>query len=144
MDNRQFNINGKTKEQLTLAVKCLLFNEYNEEKTVPGWYYSKKKGLVLVWHVNEDSTAFTDRMGNPKEVNAEELVEILWVWLQTDEAKEVEHNDPWDYNADHDGSNDLGWRLYLDEWGCVKNDNGMTINHYSIAAFKPAWLWYGK
>lgn len=40
--------------------------------------------------------------------------------------------------------NELGWRLYVDKWGHVEEENGMTIDHYSIAAFKPAYCWYGK
>lgn len=145
MDNRQFNINGRTKKQLNLALKCLLFNEYDEEKTVSGWYFNPNKGFVLTWWVGENyiATPFTDRMGKPKPVNVEDLTEILWEWLTTDEAKTVEMSG-WDEDADHDGSNELGWRLYMEDWGHVNMGGSHSLDHYSIAAFKPAYLWYGK
>ena len=93
MDNRLFNINGKTKEQLTLAVKCLLLDEYGGIK-VKGWYFNKQKGLVLTWYFDPDKkgkvTPFTDRMGKPCVINEDELVDLLWNWLDSDEAKNVE------------------------------------------------------
>lgn len=144
MDNRVFNINGRTKEQLLLAVQLLLLNEYGEKQKVKGWYYSQKKGLILTWLVDNKyrATAFTDRMGKPSEIGEKELVDLLWDWLSTDEAKEVVCEN-WDADTDHDGDNVKGWRLYTDEWGCIK-ETEHTLDHYSIAAFKPAWLWYGK
>lgn len=145
MDNRQFNINGRTKKQLTLAVKCLLLSEYDDEHTVKGWYFSKKRGFVLCSWASSHSNyrEFTNRLGEPEEVGAEELVEILWKWLESDEASTVEL-DGWDIDMDHDGSNGFGWRLYVNEWGHVNNDDEHTIDHSSIAAFKKVYLWYGK
>ena len=145
MDNRIFDINGRTKEQLKLAVKCLLYSEYDKEHNVSGWYFRRKKGLVLcAWKSNENGyKSFTDRMGNDKPANGEELVEILWEWLQSDEAKTVEFKD-WEIDLEHDGSNNMGWRLYTEEWGHVQYEHGHTIDHATIAAFKPMYLWYGK
>ena len=147
MDNRVFNINGRTKEQLKKAVDLLLFDEYNEYQKVKGWYYHKKKGFILTWYVGdsqEKAIPFTNRLGVPEPIEREELVEVLWEWLDSEDAKNVEHGDSWDHNMSHDGSNELGWRLYTEEWGHVRNPDGHTIDHYSIAAFKPAYLWYGK
>lgn len=145
MDNKIFNVNGRTKLQLELAVKLLLLDEYNENNTVSGWYFSKKKGLVLTWWVGDgcEATPFTDRMGKKSTINGDELVDLLWNWLNTEEAKSV-FFEGWDANADHDGHNELGWRLYVDDWGHVQKENGITIDHYSIAAFKPSYCWYGK
>lgn len=145
MDNRIFNVNGRTKEQLSLAVNLLLTNEYGEKETAYGWYLTNQKGIVLTWHENgghKTCKPFTDYMGNPKEVNAEELTEILWKWLQSEEAQKIECVG-WDADADHDGSNERGWRLFTEAWGHVEDKTG-SIDHYSIAAFKPAYLWYGK
>lgn len=144
MDNRIFNVNGRTKEQLRKAVQLLLLDEHNEPIKVRGWYFSKKQGLVLTWYVGNgcDAVAFTDRMGKPSDIKEDELVNLLCDWLRSEEAESVEC-EGWDADADHDGSNDRGWRLYVDEWGCVKKGE-YTIDHYSIAAFKPAYLWYGK
>ena len=142
MDNRLFNINGKTKNQLALAVKALLLDEYDTQRKVKGWYFKKNKGLILTWYVdNKKSTPFTNRMGTPCEIAENELVEILWNWLDSPEAKIVEMSS-WEVNTDHDGSNDLGWRLYTEDWGCIGDE--YSIDHYSIAAFKPVYLWYGK
>jgi hypothetical protein len=139
MDNRQFNVNGATKEHLRLAVDLLLY----EDGTVSGWYINPKKGLILTWHVKENkSKPFTDSMGRPKKINGQELTDILWDWLHSDEAKTIELNG-WDANSDHDGSNELGWRLYTEAWGCIEDgENG--IDHYSLGALTPSYLWYGK
>jgi len=151
MDNRVFNVNGKTKEQLKLAVQLLLLTEYNKKQNVRGWYFAKNKGLVLTWTDKKSSRnnviPFTNRMGQPEEINEDELTNLLWEWLSSDQAKEVIHNeeDRWDAGfEDSDVSMDDGWRLYTDEWGHVKEENGHTIDHYSIAAFKKVSLWYGK
>ena len=81
-------------------------------------------------------------MGQPADVNSEELTDILWNWLSSEEAKTVEFSS-WEQDADHDGSNDKGWRLYTEEWGCI-TEKGKSMDHYSIGAFKPVYLWYGK
>jgi hypothetical protein len=145
MDNKVFNVNGRLKEQLSIAIRLILLDEYGKTQKVKGWYYSKKKGLVLTWHVGDKykATPFTDRMGKPSEISEAELVDILWNWLESPEAKEVELEE-WDENAneeDDDISTEIGWRLYVDKWGHV-DDGG--IDHYSICAFKLVYLWYGK
>lgn len=143
MDNRFFNVNGKTKEQLKLALELLLFNEYGEKDKVAGWYFSKQKGFVLTW-ANPDkhkSSPFTNRLGQPEEIDVNELLELLWKWKDTEQASTVELED-FEDDADHEGSNDKGWRLYTEKWGHI--EEGSSIDHYSIAAFKPVWLWYGK
>ena len=145
MDNRLFNVNGRTKEQLTLAVKTLLLDEYGKQQKVKGWYFSENSGLVLTWSVGDSqqkAIPFTNRMGQPEEIGEEELVNLLWEWLKSDEADKVKLGD-WEGDLDHDGSNDTGWRLYVDQWGHVK-ETKHTIDHYSIAAFKKVYLWYGK
>jgi hypothetical protein len=147
MDNKIFNVNGKTKNQLKLALKLLLSSEYNdgEDQKVQGWYYRKDKGFIITWHCeesNKDCKKFVDRLGKPNPPSTEELADILWDWLKTDEAKSTELG-RWENDEDHDGSNSIGWRLYTEQWGCIENVHG-TIDHYSIAAIKPVYLWYGK
>lgn len=148
MDNKIFNVNGRTIEQLKLAVQLLLLDEYNKKQKVKGWYFSKKKVLILTWSSDETRvTPFTNRMGQPEEINEDELTDQLWVWLSSDQAKEVEDNEDnrWDYYFnDSDVSMKDGWRLYTEDWGHIKEENGHTIDHYSIAAFKKVSLWYGK
>jgi hypothetical protein len=145
MDNKIFNVNGRTKEQLTLAVKLLLLDEYNKNKKVSGWYFNQKKGFVLTWSVHDGYKAmpFTNRMGVPTPIEDTELVDILWEWLHSDEAKTVTSN-KWEGRVnDDDVSEEMGWRLYTEDWGHV-NETGSTIDHYSIAAFKMVYCWYGK
>ena len=146
MDNRIFDVNGKTKDQLKLAVQLLLLDEYDKKQKVAGWYFTKKKGLVLTWTLAEtrhNPTPFTNRMGQPEDIKEDELTDLLWEWLSSDEAKEVEQ-DGWDKDLkDSDVSMGDGWRLYTEEWGHVK-ESEHTIDHYSLAAFKKVHLWYGK
>lgn len=137
MDNKIFNVNGKTKKQLSLALKTLLTDEYDKETGVEGFVFSKEKGLVLTWFIDKNITPFSIKMGKTQKIYYQELTEILWEWLQTDEASTVACK-AWDSNHDHDGSNDKGWRLYVEEWGKIKEFD------YSICAFKPCYLWYGK
>jgi hypothetical protein len=145
MDNKIFNVNGRTKTQLAVAVGLLLLTEYDDTQKVRGWYFNKKKGLVLTWYVGKDyrATPFTNRMGQPSDIDTQELVDLLWKWLKSPEAQEVEAAQ-WEGSLhDSDVSEENGWRLYSDEWGHV-GETEHTIDHYSIAAFKPMKLWYGK
>lgn len=142
MDNRLFNINGRTKEQLELAIKLLLLDEYGDTKKVEGWYFDEKKGFVLTWYDSKDYiNPFTNRLGQKEPIEQSELVELLWKWKDSEEAKKVELCE-WEEDTDHDGSNEMGWRLYTEDWGHTYR--GPSLDHYSIAAFKPCWLWYGK
>jgi len=63
--------------------------------------------------------------------------EIVYQWLKSDEAKTITLTG-WDENADHDGSNALGWRVYVEDWGHIGSDWG------AYCAIKPAYMWYGK
>ena len=145
MDNRQFNINGRTKEQLELAIKCLMLDEYGGQRKVSGYYFSKKKGLVLTQYNTDGKTVpFTNRMGVPTPMTASELTELLYDWLESPDANDVILDDfERDYDDD-DVSTELGWRLYTEQWGHILEDNDMTLDHSSIAAFKPIFCWYGK
>lgn len=144
MDNRIFNINGRTKEQLDLAVKAFMLDEYGYTRKIAGWYFSKEKGIVLTWfHKDNHIHPFTNKFGVQNDIQDPiELSNILWEWLSSDEAKMVVLED-WDADADHDGENDMGWRLYTEDWGCITERN-KSMDDYSLGAFKPAWLWYGK
>jgi len=141
MDNKFFNVNGVTKASLKKAVDLLLFNEYGDYQKVRGYYYHKDKGLVLTWHVSGLAMPFTNRMGKKQEIKSDELTELLWEWLGSDEAKDVNFGD-FEDNMAHDGTNKLGWRLYTEDWGHISINT--VMDSYSIGAFKPMYLWYGK
>ena len=144
MDNKIFNVNGRTIEQLELAVQLVLLDEYGQHDVVSGYYVSPKKGMVITRDVTVGkSKPFTDSLGNPKIIiGYKELASILFDWLMSPEAKTIECIGG-DENYPHDGSNDLGWRIYVEEWGHIRGDDN-CLDHSSIFAFKPAYLWYGK
>jgi hypothetical protein len=144
MDNKLFNVNGRTKEQLLLAVKLLMTDEYGELIKIKGWYYDKQKGLVLTWTGDGARIfPFTDKMSRPREISPEDLTDLLWEWLQLPEAKDVTLLED-EARADFDGTNAEGWRLYTEEWGHIRSNENGTLDHYSLAAFKRVWCWYSK
>lgn len=136
MDNRQFDVAGMSKEQLKKTLDILLTDEYGRDTKVKGYRFDPDKGLILMWHVTEKTTKFL----TPPNLNS--LTDIVWEWLKTEEAKKVKLVD-WDKDLDHDGSNSIGFRVYNDEWGHVR-DGKYGLDHYSIAAIKPKYCWYGK
>jgi hypothetical protein len=131
MDNRILNINGRTIEQLKLAIQVACLDEYGKYQKIRGWRYSQKKGLILLWYLSEKDTKF------PVEMNHTTIADVIWQWLETEDAKKVEC-EGWDADADHDGDNEKGWRLYVEDWGHVDSSWGVSF------AVKPAYLWYGK
>lgn len=135
MDNRVFNVNGRTKDQLKLALQLALFDEYDKNNTIAGWRTTKEDGLILMSYISSSSSIQSNKF--PVPLNYEQLVDIVWTWLKSDEAKHVEQSG-WDIDAPHDGHNNLGWRMYCGDWGRIGDDWG------SIIAIKPAYLWYGK
>lgn len=127
-DNRIFNVNGRGDEQL-LAALNLAFSQ--EGSSAKAWKSSKRHGLILLWHNGTDGTPF------PSAMTAEECLPFIKAWLKSEDAKGVEMIG-WDANADHDGDNGMGWRVYCEDWGHVDNSSS------AICAVKPAMLWYGK
>lgn len=144
MDNRIFNVNGRTKDELDLATKLFMTEEFGGTNKVMGYYLSEHKGLVLVSVLKpHKSKPFTNVFGNPEAITDPlVLSNVLWEWLQTEEAKTVK-TEGWDSFSNDVGSCINGWRLYTESWGCI-SDGPESIDTYSIGAFKPAWLWYGK
>ena len=125
-DNAIFNVNGSglncLKKTLSLAFS---------DKTICGFRFKKEKGLILYNYGSSDKlTKF------PSPISAVQAAEIVFNWLESKEAKEVPMQG-WDSNADHDGENELGWRVYTEDWGHVDGD-------WNCIAVKPAYLWYGK
>lgn len=132
-DNRVFDMNGETQEQLRMAFKLAFVQEGHNTKA-KYWTFDKKNGLILHWYVSDQSKV----NALPVPLEAEAAADLAWQWLKSsDEAKTVEL-DGWFCDEDHDGSNSLGWRAYVDDWGHVGNYNG------SIIAVTPAYLWHGK
>jgi hypothetical protein len=126
-DNRIFNVNGKG-DDLLLATLWLAFRQAGYS-TAKAWRVDPVKGMILLWYATETDTPFPAPMG------ADEVYHVVRQWLLSKPQAECVG---WDADADHDGSNSLGWRVYCEDWGHVGDD------HYAIVAVKPAWMWYGK
>ena len=138
-DNRVFNVNGRSKNQLIATIKLAMLDEYDHESKIKGWRYSKTHGLIFLWYLTENQRSDPARQQHkfPIPLKAEEVANIAWDWLQSDDAKVVP-KEGWDADADHDGSNELGWRIYCEDWGHVESEDG------AVFAIKPAYMWYGK
>lgn len=154
-DNKVFNINGENIEQLKLAVK-LLFSTSGHQKT-EAFKYIPGYGLIFYWHTDKsDKSKELNRLMKP--MSAESTALYIWAWLQKSpeasaeleklrESDDVDSSEDeeesirlssWDNDIDHDGSNYVGWRLYVDDWGHVNS------SPYAIGCIKPVFLWCGK
>ena len=131
-DNRQFNVNGCGLDFLRKTLELAFIQRGSKASH---WSISKTSGFVLHW-CKSDATNI-DYSKFPSDINFPIAADIIWEWLNTKEAKETELKD-WDCNADHDGDNTLGWRVFCEDWGHV--DGGWS----AICAVKPAYLWHGK
>lgn len=125
-DNAIFNVNGtgieKLKKTLSLAAG---------DRTFFGYKFNEKLGLILYsYESGKEIIKF------PAKISADQCAELVFNWLQSEESKKVPTTG-WDADADHDGSNELGWRVYTEDWGHAAGD-------WNCVIVKPAYLWYGK
>lgn len=129
-DNIVFNVNGRLDRdgpELLLATLKLAFRR--SRKTAKAWRIDKKLGLVLYWTDHPEATNFLATM------DAEHLFPpILWYLKSKPDCETVGV----DSNADHDGDNGPGWRVYCEDWGHVGG------HWQAFLAIKPAFMWYGK
>lgn len=127
-DNAIFNVNGDSLDKLIKTLE-LAFNG----KTVYGYKINEKLGIILYSY---DSSSKKDITKFLIEHTPKQAAEIVFEWLKSDEASKVPC-EGWDEDADHDGDNELGWRVYTEDWGHVDGD-------WNCLAIKPAYMWYGK
>lgn len=142
MDNKIFNVNGRSQEMLRRTLNLLFENQGFDTdggkqpfkpRTVDGWYVDRNKGIVLVWLCDN-----LKHQQLPVPLSADAITPIIWAWLHSEDAKKI-NLEEWDSDIDDtDVSTDLGWRVYLEDWGRIGSDD------YSICAIKPCYLWYGK
>lgn len=125
------------------------------------WYVPDglKPGVQYdAWRVELETKYPAQRL--PTGMTAAQVVELVWAWLNSPEAGVcVEWTDrytppekisrvdgdghsgfsEWDRsNIDMDGSIEIGWRVFCNDWGHVRGV------HTGICAVKPAALWFGK
>jgi hypothetical protein len=118
---------------MLLATIKLAFDQEGENTTCKGWFVTQKHGLVLTWCKTDKGSTFPLGAG----LSAEQVLPIVWAWLQSDEAAKTEM-EGWDKDMDHDGHNTMGWRVFVEDWGHVDHEWG------AICAIKPAYMWHGK
>ena len=139
MDNRVFNVNGSGQETLAKVLE-LAFSQEGQNTKAEYFVVDKKKGLILLWYVNDTWRKKVSKFLTP--LTAKAVTPMIAEWLQSDEAKTIEL-DHWDENADHDGSNSKGWRVYCERWGHIEGEDGLSYDG-SIVAITPAFMWHGK
>ena len=132
-DNRVFDVNGETQEELRLAFR-LAFAQEGRNTKAKYWTFDTTNGLILHWYISDANKANV----LPVPLDAEASADLAWQWLKySDEAKTVKL-EGWFMDEDHDGSNSLGWRAYVGRWGHVGDYSG------TIIAVTPSYLWHGK
>lgn len=129
-DNRIFNINGNEDEHL-LAVLKLAFAQ--KGTTCKGTFFDVNKGLILLWWCDKGDKGCP----LPVPLTAEECFPIIKSWLKGEQAASMKC-EGWDADADHDGDNSMGWRVYCEDWGHVADIS------YALCAVRPAFMWHGK
>ena len=127
-DNAVFNVNGKSESRLRDALSLAL-----NGGTVAAYKFIQSKGLVLYSYASSGNNGVVKF---PTPLSANEVSGIVIKWLQSEEAKSVPC-EGWDADADHDGDNEIGWRVYTEDWGHVEGE-------WDALAIKPAYMWYGK
>jgi hypothetical protein len=134
MDNRIFNVNGCGFPMLESTLKLAFLQQGSPENpsTSKGWVFHKDYGLILLWFAQDPKTNKF-----PVPLNAVEVAPIVFNWLSSEAAKKMECTG-WDKNADHDGENIRGWRVYVEDWGHIGDERSV------ICAIRPSYNWIGK
>lgn len=133
MDNRIFNVNGRGREMLRSALELAFMQEGWDDMPAraEGWRVDPGKGLIFFWHAGEGAKKFR------RARTAKQVVGLVAKWLESDQARNIPCNG-WDADIDHDGSNERGWRVYVEDWGHIGEET------YAICAVRPSFNWLGK
>lgn len=131
MDNRQFNVNGEGDEMLLKTLELVFQQEGNNTKAV-GWEITKTHGLILYWFKEKGINLF------PTGLDAKSVLAVVVGYLDSDESENIDYDNSWDSDYDHDGHNGKGWRVYCEDWGHVNESDG------AFCAIRLAYMWYGK
>lgn len=141
-NNRIININGRGLRMLERAIE--LACDCGETVTAAGTKVDHRSqqitgslvdpdcGLIWLW------TSCTGSTNYPAPLTPRQVAEISLRWLESDTARAMKCEE-WDANADHDGENSRGWRVYTEEWGHVGK-----ADWAAIFAVRPVFLWHGK
>ena len=132
--NRVFNINGAGDDML-LQLMRLAFDQSGDDSAV-GCAIDNENGLVFLSYINQPKEPKINVFPIPYSVGT--CFKLVTEWLAREETWHASKLTGWDADADHDGDNSRGWRMYCDDWGHI---DGME---HAIIAIKPAYLWHGK
>lgn len=132
MDNRVFNVNGEGDDLLR---STLYFAFSQAGHRCEGWRIDVEKGFILYWHVEGDNPLVAKF---PFPIGSDSVFSLVKEYLARNETWKEAKLTSWDRNADHDGSNSQGWRVYTEDWGQIAHDC------YAFLAITPAYLWHGK
>ena len=155
MDNQLFKVNGKLKKDdgfdfLRNTVELILrqagFNGHN--RVLPsGYSFSKEKGLVFYCYEPTNLKKgikyipFSLMPGQTEfdGLSIDDTVQAIRQWFKTPQVNEVNiEEDEWLHDLDHDGSNELGFLIYVEDWGNVDGSSA------ALFGVKPCYLWFGK
>lgn len=135
MDNPVFNYNGISLRQLTLALELYMFEKWNK---FAGWRIDPIKGFILYWSVPEGCPEINKFPGL---MSSEMVAPMIFAWIHSNESKSIPLSKQ-ESMTDHDGDNELGFRIYTESWGRI--NSCYSSDAYSILAVKPCYLWFGK
>lgn len=124
MDNAIFNVNGEDKELLKLTLQ-LLFKQDQSDHQIQAWSVNPCKGLILYDYHQGDSIGF------PVPLSYNMVTELVWEWLQSEQAKKIIDNE---YSTDFDGSISRGWRVYIED----------SSPYGVLGIVTPSYLYYSK
>lgn len=129
-DNVLLNINGKSDDDLISALR--LSFAMHSSGGARGYIKHREKGLILLWYTGADKDAHEF----PSKLSADQVMPMVTAYLGSEDAVNVEL-EHWESDADHDGHNSAGWRVYAEDWGHV-------VSSRAICAVKRVFLWHGK
>lgn len=130
MDNRIFNVNGRLdRDGKELLAETLRLAFKIAGAKASGFRICPVRGFVIYQYESTKATKF------PVALTADQVLPQILAWFESRPACELKD---WDANADHDGDNGPGWRVYCEDWGHVADE------YEAFVAVKPAFMWYGK
>ena len=154
-DNPVFNVNGRSLGMLERAIALACEQHSGADETTPLDLRPGKPGArkmeseIAAWAEGRGGLYFcclpckkSPPFSAP--ITTTQAAFMAWAWLQRPHP-EIEFKG-WDANADHDGDNVAGWRVYRGQWGLFPEDEDGKEPYpdFFIMAIRPVYLWLGK
>jgi hypothetical protein len=129
-DNWIFDVNGYEKKQLRAILDlAVMLTGYS----IKAYRVNPTMGIILYWYTDE-SDKDPNIIKFPLE-NKGLILETLWAYLK--ETKWSVKPESWEEDCDHDGHNELGFRVKTGDWGKVSHSGTFLL-------IKPVYIWFGK